>query len=73
MHHCPGGNHALDRSRCPKKGHVVQCPIHPDIYSFPGHQCATCKVIDQAEERAAKEKKKKEDKKKKVPKVPDHA
>ncbi|KAI5840872.1 hypothetical protein DFP73DRAFT_529054 [Morchella snyderi] len=45
----------FDRSRCPKKGHVIQCPIHLGIYSAPGNECATCKVIRQAEDREAKE------------------
>ncbi|KAH0602459.1 uncharacterized protein H6S33_008798 [Morchella sextelata] len=71
MHHCPTCHKAFDRSRCPKKGHAVQCPIHPEVYSAPGNECATCKVIRQAEDREAKEqtKKEKKDKKKKCSRV----
>ena len=42
---------------CAKKGHMEQCPQHPDKWSLPGHECASCRNVRQAAERAAKSKK----------------
>jgi hypothetical protein len=51
----PGCGKALG-SRCIAQGHMVECSVHPGVYSLPGNECATCaKVRDAAERKAAAE------------------
>ncbi|KAI1120684.1 hypothetical protein F5Y10DRAFT_272831 [Nemania abortiva] len=61
-HHCLGCKETF-RSRCVKKAHMVECPVHPGLYSLPTEECVRCVEIEESEERRQREEKKKEEKK----------
>ncbi|KAI1202508.1 hypothetical protein F5X97DRAFT_319192 [Nemania serpens] len=56
-HHC-GGCYKTFKSRCVKQEHMIECRIHPGIYSLPGNTCATCIKVERAAEKRQKDEKK---------------
>ena len=38
---------------CIKKGHMMQCSMHFDVYSLLDHECVTCRAIRETVARAA--------------------